>query len=121
MFDQRLARIFQEAGLRAFTSVPELRSVMVVFDYYGALGSTDGVIKSAWLGPEGGASKSPATVLGTATGLINALSHVLDQGVSLRDVLAAEYERLLQEIKHASQSVPGPKGDDIRSDGKTGD
>ena len=52
MFDSQLVEHFRPTIDRAFLDHGDvLRSVVVVFDYYGALNDTDGVNKAIWLGP----------------------------------------------------------------------
>ncbi len=79
MFDEKLNSIMRDASHLAFLSVPELRSVVVVYDYYRDLNDTPNVSKGLWLSDNGGAQKSIDSIVGSLGALLQSTAHVLDQ------------------------------------------
>jgi hypothetical protein len=100
MFDENLNQVFREACQSAFLKVPELRSVVVVFDYYRNLNDMEGISKGLWLHAEGGKSKPADSVVGSLGATLQAAAHILDEQMQLYTVLTnqlTEVSRALME------------------------
>lgn len=100
MFDEALNRIFRESCQTAFLQVPELRSVVVVYDYYRNLNDMDAISKGLWLHTEGGKDKPADAVVGALGATLQAAAHILDEQMQLYSVLTnqlTEVSRTLVE------------------------
>lgn len=83
MFDEALNGIFRDACNKGFLQVPELRSVVVVYDYYRNLNDTEGISKGLWLHAEGGKDKPADAVVGSLGAILQAAAHILDEQMQL--------------------------------------
>lgn len=83
MFDEKLNHVFREACNKAFLSVPELRSVVVTYDFYRNLNDIPGIKKGLWLHAEGGKDKPADAVTGSLGALLQAAAHILDEQMQL--------------------------------------
>lgn len=98
MFDSQLVEHFRPTIDRAFLDHGDvLRSVVVVFDYYGALNDTDGVNKAIWLGPEGPQS-DPAGIVGSIGVTLQAAAHMFDRSFQLLHTIREEMENTLTDL-----------------------
>jgi hypothetical protein len=79
MFDEKLNQRFRDAAHVAFLEVPELRSVVVVYDYYRNLNDMPDISKGLWLTADGGAAKPIDSVVGSLGSLLQSSAHVLDE------------------------------------------
>lgn len=79
MFDEKLNNRFREAAHQAFLEVPELRSVIVVYDYYKDLNDLPNVSKGLWLAAEGSKDKTVDSVVGSYGALLQSAAHILDE------------------------------------------
>ena len=79
MFDEKLNNRFREVAHQAFLEVPELRSVIVVYDYYRNLNDLPNVSKGLWLAAEGGKDKPIDSVMGSYGALLQSAAHILDE------------------------------------------
>ncbi len=79
MFDEKLNAVLRDAAHRAFLATPELRSVVVVYDYYRDLNDNPKVSKGLWLSASGGAQKPVDAVVGSLGALLQSAAHVLDE------------------------------------------
>jgi hypothetical protein len=102
MFFEKLDGFFRDASQRGFLSVPELRSVVIVYDFHGNLNDTPGIPKGMWLHSEGGAEKPADSITGSAGATIQALAHMLDEQMSL-------YTRLTTELVEVSKALVDAK------------
>jgi hypothetical protein len=79
MFDEKLNNRFRDTAHQAFLSVPELRSVIVVYDYYRNLNDLPNVSKGLWLAAEGSKDKTVDSVMGSYGALLQSAAHILDE------------------------------------------
>jgi hypothetical protein len=79
MFDEKLNNQFRETAHQAFLEVPELRSVIVVYDYYRNLNDLPNVSKGLWLAADGGKDKTVDSVMGSYGALLQSAAHILDE------------------------------------------
>jgi len=98
MFDENLNQVFREACQSAFLKVPELRSVVVVFDYYRNLNDMDGISKGLWLHAEGGSVKPADSVAGSLGATLQAAAHILDEQMQL-------YVTLTNQLTEVSKAL----------------
>lgn len=85
MFDEKLNGMYRDTGNRAFLNVPELRSVIVIFDYYRNLNDSPDVSKGLWLSAEGkGPEKTPDSIIGSLGALQQSAAHVFDEAFALQ-------------------------------------
>lgn len=98
MFHEKLDSFFRDTGQKAFMAVPELRSIVVVYDFYGKLNDTPGINKGMWLHSEGGSEKPADSIAGSAGATIQALAHMLDEQMAL-------YNKLTNELVEVSKSL----------------
>ena len=101
-FEERTLQAFRETADRMFLDVPELRGVVVTFDWYGALNDAPGVSKGLWLTANHN-QKSPDATLGALGVLIQNTAHVLDEAMKQHAALVSETTRLLQALRDAAQ------------------
>lgn len=98
MFDERLNAEFRDAAHRAFLKVPELRSVVVVYDYYRELNDAANVSKGLWLESSGETMKPVDAVVGSLGALLQSAAHVLDE-------LFQRHNRLNNELVEVSRQI----------------
>jgi hypothetical protein len=98
MFDERLNQEFRQVADRAFLSVPELRSVIVVYDYYRNLNDLPDISKGLWLSSGGGRDKSADAVVGSLGALLQSTAHVLDTLFQQHQQLNTQLVRLSEQI-----------------------
>jgi hypothetical protein len=79
MFDEKLNNRFRETAHQAFLEVPELRSVIVVYDYYRNLNDLPDVSKGLWLAAESNKDKTVDSVMGSYGALLQSAAHILDE------------------------------------------
>lgn len=97
-FDEKLNKEFREAAHRAFLSVPELRSVVVVYDYYRNLNDMPNVSKGMWLNTQGTKDKSPDSVVGSLGAVLQSAAHILDELMQQHNKLNNELVILSKQI-----------------------
>jgi hypothetical protein len=98
MFDENLNQVFREACQKAFLQVPELRSVVVVYDYYRNLNDMEGISKGLWLHTEGGKTKPSDSVAGSLGATLQAAAHILDEQMQL-------YVTLTNQLTEVSKAL----------------
>jgi hypothetical protein len=98
-----------------------LRSVVIVFDYYGALNDAD-VNHAIWQGPQGTVT-TPDGVVGSISSTMKYLEIAMRRLYQLRGLIAEELlqtEKKLLEVQHQAQAQeaqaggsedPGPAGE----------
>lgn len=114
-FDRRAEAEFRKAAAAAFAACPELRSVGVVFDFYGRLNDAAGVSHGVWLDDAGGPPRAGDAVMGSVFATLRHLGRqmeaAVDLAVALRDdvtALTAEAVRLREKDQgEAGSGVPG--------------
>lgn len=98
MFDEALNQTFREACNDAFLKTPELRSVVVVYDYYRNLNDMEGVSKGLWLHAEGGKDKPADSMAGSLGATLQAAAHILDEYMQL-------YVTLTNQLTEVSKAL----------------
>lgn len=88
MFDEKLNGMYRDTTNGALLAVPELRSVIVTYDYYRNLNDSPDVSKGLWLSAEGqGPEKTPDSIIGSLGALQQTVAHVLDESFALQSRL----------------------------------
>ena len=99
MFDEKLNGMFRDTANGAFLKVPELRSVVVIFDYYRNLNDSPDVSKGLWLSAEGtGPEKTPDSILGSLGAVLQSAAHILDENFALHAKLQQELTNVSKEL-----------------------
>ena len=98
MFDSQLVEIFHPTIDKAFMEHGDvLRSVLVSFDYYGALNDAPDLNKAIWLGPQG-AQQEPAGIIGSIGATLQAVAHMLDRAFLLRNAIREDLEETIKAL-----------------------
>lgn len=97
-FDQKLRELFYPVCRQALLMVPELRSVLVSFDFKGKLNDVDGVGKGIWLSDSGSADRTPAAVMGTLNVLLQNMSVVWNAATELQAEMNASMVQTAQAM-----------------------
>jgi len=126
MFDKDLQEKFQAAITQAFQEHADvLRSVIVVFDYHGALNTTEGLTKALWMGPHGPVT-SPEGISGSIQGLLRVLLQCYDRMQSFNEHIHNEIEAKMKELKEvysgeeAAKAESGPEQTEEQESGGHG-
>lgn len=98
MFDEKLNGIMREATHRAFLATPELRSVVVVYDYYLALNDAPDVSKGLWLTASGSGTKPIDSVVGSLGALLQSAAHIMDELFQRHNQLNSQLVELSKQI-----------------------
>ena len=99
MFDEKLNNMFRNTANGAFLKVPELRSVVVIFDYYRNLNDSPDVSKGLWLSAEStGPEKTPDSILGSLGAVLQSAAHILDENFALHAKLQQELTTVSKEL-----------------------
>jgi hypothetical protein len=98
LFDEKLNKIFRDACQTAFLQVPELRSAVVVFDFYRNLNDMPGINKGLWLSADGGKTKSADSVTGSLGATLQAAAHILDEQMQLYQVISTQLIEVSQAL-----------------------
>lgn len=110
LFDEKINAVFRPAINDAFAAVPELRSVVVVYDYYGRLNDAQDIGKGMWLSADGSSPRPSDAIVGSIASTLQCLAHMLDDAFQMVGQLNQEYvdvSRKLLEAKEALSSVTG--------------
>jgi hypothetical protein len=104
-FDKKLDEIFKTAANSAFLTVPELRSVVVLYDYYDNLNDAQ-VSKGVWLHTTGGKDKPADSLIGSMGAVVQGLAHIVDECLQRKMTLQAELTALTAQLveKHAAKT-----------------
>jgi len=101
MFFDRLNEIFRQAAHSAFLATPELRSVVISYDYFGALNEAPEVKKGIWLHHSGQTQKPADAIVGSFDVMLLNASQIMAELVATRDRLVTECteasKRLMKE------------------------
>src|SRR5690606_31951338 len=106
MFDAHLIELLRPTIATCFQQHADvLRSVIVVFDYYGGLNDAPGLQKGMWLGPYGPVTTADG-IVGSAKNLLETFHVVLDRAgqliAQLEATLIQRQTQLLQQgTEHA--------------------
>jgi hypothetical protein len=98
MFDEKLNNTFREASHKAFLDVPELRSVVVIYDYHRNLNDLPNISKGLWLSADGGPVKSVDSVAGSLGAVLQSAAHIFDDLFQHHQALQAELTDLSKQI-----------------------
>ena len=99
MFDEKLNNMFRGTATGAFLKVPELRSVVVIFDYYRNLNDSPDVSKGLWLSAEGtGPEKPTDSIHGSLGAVLQSAAHILDENFALHAKLQQELTAVAKEL-----------------------
>lgn len=105
MFDEKLDNLFRDAGNRAFLAVPELRSVIVVYDYFRELNDSPDISKGIWLSTEGDGERPLDSVLGSFGVMLQGTAQILDLLFKRHATLQIEITRASQELLDTYQKL----------------
>ena len=97
-FDEKLNQIFREASHDGFLRVPELRSVVVVYDYFRDLNDAQNISKGMWLHTSGESSKPSDAISGRIGATLAALFHMIDEQMQQHMYLTRELTELTKQI-----------------------
>ena len=98
MFDEKLNQKFRDTAHQAFLAVPELRSVVVVYDYFRNLNDMPNISKGLWLAAEGGSDKPLDAVAGSLGALLQSTAHVMDE-------LFQRHQTLQNQLVEVSRAI----------------
>jgi hypothetical protein len=98
MFDEKLNNSFREVAHKAFLDVPELRSVIVIYDYHRNLNDLDNISKGLWLSADGSAVKTIDSVSGSLGAVLQSAAHIFDDLYNHHQALQAELTDLSKQI-----------------------
>lgn len=97
LFDEKANNIMRPAASQLLASIPELRSVVVVYDYHDKLNSVEGLSKGIWLSESGSNPRSPDAIVGSLGSTLQAAAHMIDELFQCRDNLQKEVTALAQQ------------------------
>lgn len=98
MFDEKLNQKFRTAAHAAFLEVPELRSVVVVYDYYRNLNDMPDVSKGLWLSAEGGKEKPTDAIAGSLGSLLQSAAHILEDMFQRHQTMLTQLTEISKQI-----------------------
>lgn len=99
LFDERLTEKFRQTINEAFLEVPELRSVVVTFDYFRNLNDAPNITKGLWLAADAdGADKPTDAIVGSLGASLQNTAHILDE-------LFQRYEMLRLQLTELSKAI----------------
>jgi len=105
MFDEKLNNKFREAAHAAFLEVPELRSVIVVYDYYRNLNDMPDISKGLWLTAENSDKKPIDSVAGSLGALLQSTAHILDEMFARHQALQTQLVELSKQILEKKMEI----------------
>ena len=97
-FDEKLNQMFRETSFDSFLKVPELRSVIVVFDYFRNLNDAEGISKGLWLHTSGNKDKPADSISGSIGATLAALFHMIDEQMQQHIYLTQELTELTKQV-----------------------
>lgn len=107
LFDDKLSETFRAAAQKAFLQVPELRSVVIVYDFFKNLNDSPDINKGMWLHVDGKAQKPADSIVGSTGAMVQAFAHMIEEQMQLYSSLSSqileaskELESLRKEIKN---------------------
>jgi hypothetical protein len=98
MFDEALNTIFRDAIEAAFLTVPELRSVVVNYDYRRNLNDVPSLSKGMWLSADGNEQKTPDSMAGSLASLLQSAAHILDENFQMLAMLQVQLTEVSTKI-----------------------
>lgn len=98
-YNDRVAAEIRARVNEMLAADPDLRSVLVVFDWKGALNDARGVIKGLWAGEDGGVPADPAAVFGTAQNTIGALAEVMARAIHVEDLARGRLKEVAAQVE----------------------
>lgn len=113
MFDERLNARFRDASHISFLDVPELRSIVVIYDYYRNLNDLPNVSKGLWLSAEGGPVKPIDSVMGSYGAILQSAAHILNElfqrHAELQQLLTELSKQILEKQKELTELKGGTR------------
>jgi len=98
MFDERLNQGFREVAHKSFLEVPELRSIVVVYDYFRGLNDEPSITHGLWLSASGDPNKSLDAVVGSLGASLQSVAHIMDELFQRHQGLHAQLTALSQAV-----------------------
>lgn len=124
MFDERIERIFRPTVSEALVREPELRSVVVIYDFHGPFNDVDGVRKGLWVSGDGSGPKPIDAVVGSLRNTLQCAAEMLNElfmtHAQLSDEILKMSQTILQEKQVSEDSPEGRKGQTSASDSECG-
>lgn len=106
LFDEKLNEIFRGASDKAFMQVPELRSVIVIYDYFKNLNDAENISKGMWLHTDGHKDHKPAdSIVGSMGVTLQAFAHILDELMQLHNSLSKQLLDMSKEVAEKSNQA----------------
>jgi hypothetical protein len=110
MFDERLNARFRDTAHISFLDVPELRSIVVIYDYYRNLNDLPNVSKGLWLSAEGGPVKPIDSMMGSYGAVIQSAAHILNDLFQRHAELQTSLTELSKQILEKQKQLAELKG-----------
>jgi len=114
LFDEKLNALFRPVANTAFTAVDELRSVVIVYDFYDKLNDAPGVSKGLWLSADGNDPRPPDAIVGSMLNTLQCVAHMLDDAFHLceekKQELVEVSRQLLEKRKELSDAERSTAG-----------
>ncbi len=110
MFDEKLNARFRDAAHVSFLDVPELRSIVVIYDYYRNLNDLPNVSKGLWLSAEGGPVKPIDSMMGSYGAVIQSAAHILNDLFQRHAELQVSLTELSKQILEKQKELADLKG-----------
>lgn len=97
-FDEKLNNLFRQTSHQAFLQVPEVRSILVIYDYFKDLNDSASVSKGFWVHTSGQKDKPIDSIVGTMGALLQSAAHVLDEWIQRHQQLQVETTQLANKL-----------------------
>ena len=98
MFDEALNTAFRDTCEAQFLKVPELRSIVVVYDYRRNLNDVASISKGLWLSADGNEQKTPDSMAGSLAALLQSAAHILDENFQMLAMLQVQLTEVSKQI-----------------------
>ena len=105
MFDEALNTIFRDAIEAAFLKVPELRSVVVNYDYRRNLNDVPSISKGMWLSADGNEQKTPDSMAGSLGAVLQSAAHILDENFQMLAMLQVQMTEISKQILEKQNEI----------------
>ena len=90
MFDEGLNNMFRDTCEAAFLKVPEVRSIVVIYDYRRNLNDMAQISKGLWLSADGNEQKTPDSMAGSLAAVLQSAAHILDENFQMLAMLQVQ-------------------------------
>ena len=101
-FDEKLNDIFLSACQLAFLNVPEIRSIVVTYDYKKGLNESQNVGKGVWLS-RSGSEKAADEIVGSLQAVLQNSAHILDEAFRMQQTIQDQLLDLSKELLAAKK------------------